>query len=302
MVLADRQPPEDAGFRWLHLDLWDQRTARWIADKSGLPADLQDLFLSTDEQPRILGQKEVLALVLPDFQREFDRDETERIGALHVALAPGLMLTGRHHPLHTPDIFRHRAAQAEQLDPGRALELVLNSLIDTLATRTTGILSEMLALEDQILADEGTPDTRALVAMRRLTARLHRMANGIRFVLSRGTEDRLIAAIHGDLLTRATRRLLPIERDVAAAQQQLRLLREELDLQAGQQTSENVYLLSVITALIMPATLVTGFFGMNTGGMPFEKGAGGTLMATLLAIGCSIATWLLLRTMGLIRR
>jgi Mg2+ and Co2+ transporter CorA len=52
----------------------------------------------------------------------------------------------------------------------------------------------------------------------------------------------------------------------------------------------------------MPATLVTGFFGMNTGGMPFEKGAGGTLLATVVAIGCSVVTWLLLRTMGLIRR
>jgi len=302
VVLADTAPPSGAPFRWLHLDLWDQRSARWIAGQSGLPADVQALFLSSDEQPRVLGQKDALALVLPDFQREFDRDETERIGALRVAVGPGLLLTGRHHPLHTPDIFRHRAAHAQSLDVESALELVLNSLSDTLAARTTSILSELLALEDQILADESVPDTRALVALRRLSARLHRMANGMRFVLFRAAEDPTVAALHGELWTRMTRKLQPIERDVVGAQQQLRLLREELDLQAGQQTNENVYLLSVITALIMPATLVTGFFGMNTGGMPFERGGAGTLMATVVAVGCSIATWLLLRTMGLIRR
>jgi Mg2+ and Co2+ transporter CorA len=302
VVLADRAPPSGVPFRWLHLDLWDQRSARWVAQHSGLPAEVQALFLSSDEQPRMLDQKDALALVLPDFQREFDRDETERIGALRVAVGPGLILTGRHHPLHTPDIFRHRAAHAEALEVETALELILNSLIDTLAARTTSILSELLGLEDQILADESVPDTRALVALRRLSARLHRMANGMRFVLFRAAEDPAAAAFHGELWTRMTRRLQPIERDVVAAQQQLRLLREELDLQAGQQTNENVYLLSVITALIMPATLVTGFFGMNTGGMPFEKGAGGTLLATVVAIGCSVVTWLLLRTMGLIRR
>jgi Mg2+ and Co2+ transporter CorA len=302
VVLADTAPPSGAPFRWLHLDLWDQRTARWVASQSGLPTDVQALFLSSDEQPRVLGQNEALALVLPDFQREFDRDETERVGALRVAVGPGLMLTGRHHPLHTPDIFRHRAAHAQTLDVESALELVLNSLIDTLAARTTSILSELLGLEDQILADESVPDTRALVALRRLSARLHRMANGMRFVLFRAAEDPITAALYGELWTRMTRKLQPIERDVVGAQQQLRLLREELDLQAGQQTNENVYLLSVITALIMPATLVTGFFGMNTGGMPFERGGAGTLMATVVAIGCSIATWLLLRTMGLIRR
>jgi Mg2+ and Co2+ transporter CorA len=41
---------------------------------------------------------------------------------------------------------------------------------------------------------------------------------------------------------------------------------------------------------------------MNTGGMPFEQGGAGTLMATILAVACSIATWILLRMMGLIRR
>ena len=301
-MLAENTPPSGAPFRWLHLDLWDQRTARWVAGQSALPPELQAMFLSSDEQPRMLSHKDALTLVLPDFQREFDRDETERIGALRVAVRPGLMLTGRHHPLHTPDVFRHRAAQAEGLTVEAALELVLNSLIDTLALRTASILSELLGLEDQILADESVPDTRALVTLRRLSARLHRMANGLRFVLFRAPEDPAVAATYGDVLTRMARRLQPIERDIAAGQGQLRLLREELDLQAGQQTNENVYLLSVITALIMPATLVTGFFGMNTGGMPFEKGSGGTFLATFVAIGWSVVTWLLLRTMGLIRR
>jgi Mg2+ and Co2+ transporter CorA len=302
VALADSQPPADARFRWLHLDLWDQRSARWIASESGLPADVQALLLSSDDQPRVIRIREALALVLPDFQREFDRDETEQIGALRVALRPGLVLTGRHHPLHTPDIFRHRAAQAEALDAAGALELILDSLADTLASRTAAALSELLALEDRILADQNVPDTRALVTLRRLTARLHRMASGMYTALYRASEDPAVAPAYGAVLARSVRRLQPIERDVVAAQSQLRLLREELDLQAGQQTNENVYLLSVITALIMPATLVTGFFGMNTGGMPFEHGASGTFWAMILAIGCSIATWLLLRMMGLIRR
>jgi zinc transporter len=301
-VLDDQAPPAEAPFRWLHLDLWDQRSARWIAGHSGLPDDIQALFLSSDDQPRALAVQGALALVLPDFEREFAREETERIGALRVALRPGLVLTGRYHPLHTPDIFRHRAAQAQTLDAASALDLVLNSLADTLALRTGAVLSALLALEDKLLADQDTPDTRALVSLRRLTARLFRMAGGMHTLLVRSVEDPLVGPTYGEVLVRAERRLQPIERDVVAAQGQLRLLREELDLQAGQRTNENVYLLSVITALIMPATLVTGFFGMNTGGMPFGHGAGGTGLATVLVIGSSLATWLLLRSMGLVRR
>ena len=301
-MLGEAQPPSDASFRWLHLDLWDQRSARWIADQSGLPVDVQALFLSSEEHPRVLGSRRAMALVLPDFQREFDREETERIGALHIAVRPGLMLTGRHHPLHTPDIFRHRAAQAEDLNVDSALALVLGTLADSLVARTASAMSELLALEDQVLADDHAPDMRALVTLRRLTARLHRMVSGMHMALFRATDDPSVDPTYREWIEPVMRRLQPIERDVIAAQTQLRLLREELDLQAGQQTNENVYLLSVITALFMPATLVTGFFGMNTGGLPLSGGGSGTLVATIVAVLCSLATWLPLRTLGLIRR
>lgn len=302
MVVGESQPPAESSFRWLHLDLWDQRSARWIADQSGLPLEVQALFLSRDEHPRVLGSRRAMAIVLPDFQREFDREETERIGALHIAVRPGLMLTGRHHPLHTPDIFRHRAAQADDLNVDKALGLVLGTLADSLVTRTASAMSELLALEDQVLADDRVPDTRALVTLRRLTARLHRMASGMHMTLFRASEDPAVDPTYRGIFESVARRLQPIERDVIAAQTQLRLLREELDLQAGQQTNENVYLLSVITALFMPATLVTGFFGMNTSGLPFTGGIEGTLIATVMAVACSGATWFLLRMMGLIRR
>ncbi len=60
----------------------------------------------------------------------------------------------------------------------------------------------------------------------------------------------------------------------------MRLLREELDLQAVQRTNQNLYVLSVMTALLLPATLVTGLFGMNTGGLPWAHTPFGTAAAT----------------------
>lgn len=182
-------PPADARFRWLHLDLWDRRSVDWVAREGDLPATLRALFLSADEQPRAMVERGALALVLPDFQREFDKEETEQLGALHLAIRHGLVLTGRHRPIHTPDIIRHRAVATERLDAAAALELVLSSLADTLAIRTASSMAELVALEDQLLADEEAPDTRALVALRRMTARLHRMARGMHMALYRAAED-----------------------------------------------------------------------------------------------------------------
>lgn len=301
MEVGETVPP-DSGFRWLHLDLWDRRNMRWIEQAANIPPLVRDLFLGQEMQPRGITENGWIGLVLPDFEREFDRADTGRIGALRVAIGPTQVLTGRHHPLHTPDIIRHRAAWSSAIDPPAALDLILSAIADTVATRAQTVATELLAIEDQFLADEHAPDTRALIAMRRLSARLHRMLAGLRMALLRLDGDPLIDPALGQVVARQLQRLHALDGDVAAAQGQLRLLREELDLQAGQRTNENVYLLSIVTALLMPATLVTGFFGMNTGGMPFEKGAGGTFLALLVAISLSALTWLVLRSMGLVRR
>ena len=45
-----------------------------------------------------------------------------------------------------------------------------------------------------------------------------------------------------------------------------------------------MFILTIISAVFLPLTLVTGFFGMNTGGLPFVKDPNGTIKVTLLLL------------------
>ena len=49
---------------------------------------------------------------------------------------------------------------------------------------------------------------------------------------------------------------------------------------------------------MLPATAVTGFFGMNTGGLPFVNSPAGTALATTLAVGSSLGVYAMLRKLG----
>ncbi|PZU09673.1 CorA family divalent cation transporter [Sphingomonas sp.] len=302
LVVDHVEPPADAPFRWIHLDLCDRRSVRWVAREAGLPAAAADLFTDIETRPEGRWAGGAMVLILPDLERDFNAVETGRIGALRLAYRDGLLVTGRHRPLRTPDTLRGLLASSGPLDGGTALDLVFATLGNLVAERTHMLLAEQLALEDQILADEGTPDTRLLVGMRRLSARLHRITAGMRTALHRLEGEPGLPPDLAALIERQSARLGALDREIIAVQGQLRLLRDELDLQASQRTNHNVYLLSVVTALFVPATLVTGFFGMNTGGLPFARGAGGTLLAAIAAAACSGVTWLALRRMGLIRR
>ncbi len=64
----------------------------------------------------------------------------------------------------------------------------------------------------------------------------------------------------------------PSTQDVYALADRARLLHEELDSKQSAETNRHLYILSLMTALLLPPSLVTGFFGMNTTALPFAEG------------------------------
>lgn len=294
--LIDECDADTGSFRWLHLNLADERTLRWLERSTRLPRPIHDLMLARETHQQAIVEDGIVGLVLQDFEREFDAAETSQIGALHIVITPELMLTGRYHPIRSADIIRQRiAAGFDVSDGAAALGLAIGTMIDGLGQHVHDLALDIQTAEDEFLNERLSPATRDLIAVRRRGARLHRLVSGMRATLVRLEKDPDLPSIFGSVAERHVQRLHALDADVASTQAQLRQLRDELDLQAAQKTNQNLYFLSVISALLLPATLVTGFFGMNTGGLPFAHTESGTLVAAIAAITSSAATWLLLR-------
>ena len=81
-------------------------------------------------------------------------------------------------------------------------------------------------------------------------------------------------------------------------QDRARFLQDEIAAKLANTTNRHLYVLSILTAMLMPATLVTGIFGMNTSDLWLEKGGHGTLIAIFIAVGASGGVLYLLRRLG----
>jgi magnesium transporter len=68
-------------------------------------------------------------------------------------------------------------------------------------------------------------------------------------------------------------------RSVIAAAEQLDNLYQYYTLRSSDRLNRSIYLLTVISVIFLPLNLVVGFFGMNTGGLPFQDHPAGTLYA-----------------------
>nr|WP_272942498.1 CorA family divalent cation transporter [Novosphingobium sp. Rr 2-17] len=285
----------------MHLNLAAHGTRAWVEQAWFLPLAARELLLSSDTHQRTLVDDGAVCCILHDFERDFDVRDTARVGALHVAITPDLIVTARRHPIGSADIVRHRIAGGARVNgPATALDALIGALAQNIDTVIRKLSVEMQGAEDAFLEGHHPPTSRELLGIRRRLAQIHRMLDGAQRVFRRLEQDEDLPEALQPTVEKLSQRLQGLDADALAVQSQLRLLRDELDMQSDQRTNQNLYLLSVMTALMLPATLVTGLFGMNTGGLPFTGGHG-TIAATLLAAGTALATYLFLRSKGFFR-
>jgi zinc transporter len=78
--------------------------------------------------------------------------------------------------------------------------------------------------------------------------------------------------------------------EIAELYERAKLLQEELASRLAESTGRNLYVLSILTAVLLPMTLVTGIFGMNVGGLPGLHGPGAFWWVMLLIFASGAVT------------
>ena len=58
-----------------------------------------------------------------------------------------------------------------------------------------------------------------------------------------------------------------------------------------------LFVLTLVTVLALPMTIIPGLFGMNVGGIPFRDHGAGFWLAFLVAACTAAAVWFLVRTL-----
>jgi Mg2+ and Co2+ transporter CorA len=295
--------PDDRPFRWLHFNLTDRRADRCIADLFALPPPAHELLMSPEDHQRALVVDGYVCGALSDFVHDFARDDTADTDVLRFVLGPSLMITARVHPLHSADLIRQRIDAGEPIgNAAQALDLLTSSVLQVTNRAAEDIARQLERIEDALLDTNREPATGEIAQIRRRTVQLDRQVTGLRAVVRRLERDSGLPATLEPTLTELVQVSSALYGDIAAIQQQARLLREELDVRTAQRTNQNLYILSVMTALLLPATLVTGIFGMNTADLPLQSMVGGTYYALGLCLGAALITLFFLRALGFFRR
>ena len=261
------------------------------------------LLLSKDTHQQIHSDDDHVFGVLSDLLRDIDA-ATEETGYLRFVMKEHILVSGRHHALCAVDATRRALENGHRIySAASLLETIVEnvaSAMEETADRTAVALDD---IEDVIFADSSKDLMPRLGRLRRTCVRIHRQLSGLKIVFHR-LEHQGVNPSKAALQLRAAKlaqRLDGLDHRIVEMRERSRLLQEELHLLIGEKSNDSLRVLSVLTALLLPPTLVTGIFGMNTKGLPLTDIELGFAWAGLLIAASSMSAYLVMRRIGLIR-
>ena len=153
-------------------------------------------------------------------------------------------------------------------------------------------------IEDKLLA--GRLETRRadLGTLRRLLVRLQRLLApepAALFRLLRKPPDWVGEEDLQDL-RQSTEEFNVALSDMAALQERIKLLQEEIAARVAEANNRSLFVLTIVTVLALPINIIAGLLGMNVGGIPLADHPHGFWVVVALIVSISaIAGWIALR-------
>lgn len=286
----------DESFLWLHFNLSQASTERWLRESTPLPPEFFEAFQQGPRSTRIELVDDTLIAVVNDVLHGFSFDVSE-ISTLWLYVTPGLVISARRKPLKSVDHLRQAVQNGAPIQS--SVELLTHLLRDQ-ADVLIGIVRDTVArtdkIEDDLLAGRLDQKRSNLGGLRRVMVRLQRLMAPEPAALFRLLQRPPVWIAEADLqdLRQSSEEFSAVLTDMASLQERIKLLQEEIAAIVNERNSKSLYTLTVFTVVALPVNLIAGLFGMNVAGIPLAEHEHGFWIVVLLVVCVSsVAFWLI---------
>lgn len=274
----------EAIWHWNNYSLTDVRGRRRIEVLPALPPTVRSALLAGDETLHIDYDDGWLHGAITDTRHKHYTDGRE-IGQLRFAFDGNLLVTARRHPLQSIDDVRRVVEQRKKpfRSPSELMEAIVVHSLNRLSGELIKIADELDAIEDSVVGDAWRGERERLTAVRRQLIFIHRhvaTVSGLFRHVEHMHDDELPPLLSA-AVSRLSQRSIALLHDSEQVQSRARLLQDELMAKLSAELNRLLYVLSVMTAVLLPMTIISGLFGMNVGGLPLLENPGGFWLVAL---------------------
>ncbi|TIL82511.1 MAG: magnesium transporter CorA, partial [Mesorhizobium sp.] len=228
--------------------------------------------------------------------------EARGLGHFRFALNDRMLIGARKQPLQSVDAIRKAVENGTRKfrSPAELIEAVMGQSLDGMAAELGGLSETLDGIEDRIVCDAWHSERQALVDARRQLVVIHRQMATLTSLfrhLDHSHRNDLPDPVN-DMAARLSHRAHTLYHDGEQLQARTRLLQDELMAKLTMQSNQLLYILSVMTAVLLPMTIISGLFGMNVGGLPLLDSPIGFWVVTAVSLLVACAVYLFVRRLG----
>ena len=286
-------PPGDE-FIWLHFNLSNSASERWIDQHLVVPAAFREA-VGANPSTRVEIAEDFLIAVVNDVL--FNAFDASSASTMTLCVDPRVLVSARITPLRSVDRLRAAVKAGESFRS--TVELVAHLLRDqaeVLVHIVRDATAQVDIIEDRMIGHTVMSGRSKLGSLRRTLVRLQRLLAPEPAALFRllNRPPTWMGADDVTDLRQSAEELAAAVADSAALGERVRLLQEELVALVNEQTSRTLFVLTIVTVVALPLTIIPGFFGMNVGGVPLAHNAHGFwlvvgLVAAVVGTGAAVA-------------
>ncbi len=296
--LAERGATSGPEFVWLHFNLSHAATARWLREHLQLSDVFHESLKEGTRSTRVELDDDTLIAVVNDVRYDFAFEPTD-IATLWLSVGSRLVVTARLQPLRSIDRLRDAVRKGTRL--GSSVDLLVHLMHDQgdvlvhIVRQTTARVD---ALEDKLLAGRLARKRADLGALRRVLVRLQRLLAPEPAALFRllSLPPAWIAEADQDGLRQATEEFNVALRDMAALEERIKLLQEDIAGRVAEANNRSLFVLTIVTVLALPINMIAGLLGMNVGGIPLADHPHGFWIIVAIVVSFTVlAGWIVFR-------
>ncbi len=281
---------------WLHFDYSNAGVEESLLALD-LPPWVVESLVRQDTRPRTAIVGNGLLVLLRGINLN-PGAEPEDMVSLRLWLEPGRLISVRQRRLFAVQDVSAELAAGNGPDSVPALVV---AIVEKLADRIKDFVD---TIEDRVTEFEGLVEKDRPEAVRASVSEIRRQTAVVRRFISpqRDALDALYRDSAGILSQNQTFMLREQADRIARDLEDLDLVRErslviteELLNRIAQEQNNRMYVLSIIAAIFLPITFITGLFGMNVAGLPGLENKGAFLIVAAAMVGTTVGTLALLR-------
>ena len=271
---------------WIHFDYSSPQAIDWITNKSNIDSIAIDALLTEETRPRTTILDDSLLIALRGVNLE-PKSKPEDMISIRLFITPTLIISTRKRDLLTIKEIADNLKKG--VGPKSSSEFLIEltyRIIERMEDIIDNIEDRADQLEENIINSSDLKYRNEILAIRREYIVLRRYLFPQKEAMNKLYHDKItwINEYERIELREINDQLIRHIEELDTIKDKVTLIQEELSNMLSDQMNKKMYMLSIISAIFLPLTFLTGLLGINIDGIPGAKNENAFLIFCVMLI------------------